>query len=93
MKTNEDYEWEEDRVRDQSAREHGVIDKDVEGETGWFVILLLKHNWLHRWEGTMYVYTYQNRLRELKIHKSIYALGKEIMLVLGFDGIDYYDSG
>jgi hypothetical protein len=41
----------------------------------------------------MYAYTYQNRLRELKIHKSIYALGKEIMLVSGFDGIDYYNSG
>jgi hypothetical protein len=44
-------------------------------------------------EGTMYAYTYQNGLRELKIHKSIYALEKEIMLVLGFDGIDYYNSG
>jgi hypothetical protein len=41
----------------------------------------------------MYVYTYQNGLRELKIHKPIYALGKEIMLVSGFDGIDYYNSG
>ena len=44
MKIDEgqDYEWEEDRVGDQSVGEHGVvIDEDVEGETCWFVILLL----------------------------------------------------
>ena len=49
--------------------------------------------WKDRQEGAMYVYTYQNGLRELKIHKSIYALGKEIILVSGFDRIDYYNSG
>ena len=42
----QDYEWEEDGVGDQSVGEHGVIDKDVEGETGWFVVLLLTYNWL-----------------------------------------------
>ena len=46
-----------------------------------------------RQEGAMYVYTYQNGLRELKIHKSRYTLGKEIMLASGFDGIDCYNSG
>jgi hypothetical protein len=48
--------------------------------------------WKDRQEGVMY-HTYQNRLRGLEIHKSIYTLGKEIMLVSGFDGIDYYNSG
>jgi hypothetical protein len=43
--------------------------------------------------GRYVLYTYQNRLRGLEIHKSIYALGKEIMLVSGFDEIDYYNSG
>ena len=37
----QDYEWEEDGVGDQSVGEHGVIDEDVEGETSWFVVLLL----------------------------------------------------
>ena len=43
MKIDEgqDYEWEEDGVGDQSVGEHGVIDEDVEGETSWFVVLLL----------------------------------------------------